>query len=330
MDVAEEKMLTLNLEIEKINEHKNKEYERLLATESKLKEVEKDLDSARDDKDRAEKELYTFQNKVSKQETQLETFRRQITQLREQLDAANKKILEGQEQFIQIESKSAQHEKFGETLNAIIGRKDKAIDDLNNRVRQVQDELDKTKRQLNRDSATYDVLKTEKEELLKRIAILQGKLEDTEQEITALKQNRQELLRTVSTRDHNITIAETQLSSVSKERDHYKSDGVALREDCRKVKDELVNTKNSLVEKDRIINYQTKEIQDKANLIDSLNNSKIRLGDELTSLRRDLETTRASSQEKIRDLQGQVQQANIKASKLEVTVTNFDQTRSPQ
>lgn len=60
MDVVEEKMFILNLEIEKINEYKNKEYERFFVMESKLKEVEKDFDFVRDDKDWVEKELYIF------------------------------------------------------------------------------------------------------------------------------------------------------------------------------------------------------------------------------------------------------------------------------
>lgn len=65
------------------------------------------------------------------------------------------------------------------------------------------------------------------------------------------------------------------------------------------MKEELITTRNSLVEKDRLINNRVKEIQDKANLVDTLNNSKKNLGDELLSLKKELETTRSSSQERI-------------------------------
>ena len=79
----------------------------------------------RGEKEAAESEVDELQSRNAQLETQIETLRRQLAQFRGQLDKGNTTFLQNRELIMQLESKTVQQEKFNETLNGVINKKDK-------------------------------------------------------------------------------------------------------------------------------------------------------------------------------------------------------------
>ena len=287
LEEAEDKISSLNLDLERAILDKNESMQRVTVLEMKISEMENDTSSNVRLKERAEEEVFALRTKITKFECQIDTIQKQRSCLKEQLDSANANLLGHKEETMKLESKILEEKKINETLNATLLRKDTLIAELHAKIRTLEGEKDRVKHDYISFKVTCDGMKAEKEEYDRRLSIYQKKIHEYEQDIFNIRELKMGLEQDISTLRFKVASLESQIGNITKDKDHYKSEYESVQANIRKLKEEVLIAHNQVREKDKQIEGCSAELREKEVTIQQVRNSKVLMETELLAIKKE-------------------------------------------